>query len=134
MYTRDIHMKDLFDNRILCNECGNCTTFCPSSGRPFADKPGLCLSVNTLNEEGSGFFLSRLPDRTVLIFKEQGHIRTLGLVGELYHYETEQVKAVIRPDDFSLVEVKFLTPCVKEFHFTFAAEMSIVLKGALQLV
>jgi putative selenate reductase len=126
--------RQVVNIRDLCNECGNCTTFCPSSGRPFADKPGLCLSVHTLNDEGSGFFLSRLPDRTVLIFKEQGHIRTLSLAGGLYHYETEQVKAVIRPDDFSLADVKFLTPCVKEFHFTFAAEMSIVLKGALQLV
>jgi putative selenate reductase len=23
----------------LCNECGNCTTFCPTSGRPYRDKP-----------------------------------------------------------------------------------------------
>ena len=126
--------RQVLNIRDLCNECGNCTTFCPSAGRPFSDKPGLCLSVQTLNEEGSGFFLSRLPDRTVLIFKEQGHVRTLSMVNGLYHYETDQVKAVINPDDFSLIEVKFLTPCVKEFHFTFAAEMSIVLKGALQLV
>ena len=25
----------------LCNECGNCTTFCPTSGRPYRDKPRL---------------------------------------------------------------------------------------------
>jgi putative selenate reductase len=23
----------------LCNECGNCTTFCPTSGKPYRDKP-----------------------------------------------------------------------------------------------
>jgi putative selenate reductase len=27
----------------LCNECGNCTTFCPTSGRPYRDKPRLYL-------------------------------------------------------------------------------------------
>ncbi len=27
----------------LCNECGNCTTFCPTRGRPFHDKPRLFL-------------------------------------------------------------------------------------------
>jgi len=43
------------------------------------------------------------------------------------------VKAVINPVDFSLAEVSFLTPCVKEVHFSFAATMSIILKGALQL-
>jgi len=25
----------------LCNECGNCTTFCPTSGEPYRDKPRL---------------------------------------------------------------------------------------------
>ena len=27
----------------FCNECGNCTTFCPTSGRPYRDKPRLYL-------------------------------------------------------------------------------------------
>ena len=119
--------------RDLCNECGNCTTFCPTSGKPFADKPGLCLSVKTLNEEGAGFFLSQLPEKQVLIYKEKDNIRTLSLTGDRYIYETNQVQAVIRPDDFSLIEVRFLTTCVREVRFSFAAEMSIVLKGALQL-
>ena len=31
----------------LCNECGNCATFCVHSGRPFADKPRLCVSLDS---------------------------------------------------------------------------------------
>ena len=27
----------------FCNECGNCATFCPTAGRPYADKPRLYL-------------------------------------------------------------------------------------------
>ena len=27
----------------LCNECGNCTTFCPTAGAPYRDKPRLYL-------------------------------------------------------------------------------------------
>ena len=27
----------------LCNECGNCVTFCPTSGRPWRDKPRIHL-------------------------------------------------------------------------------------------
>ena len=27
----------------LCNECGNCVTACPTSGRPYVDKPRLYL-------------------------------------------------------------------------------------------
>ena len=41
----------------LCNECGNCTTFCPTSGRPYRDKPRLVVdrdkfgSIDTLFTE-----------------------------------------------------------------------------------
>ena len=119
--------------RDLCNECGNCTTFCPSSGRPFVDKPGLCLSVKSLNEEQTGFFLSSHADREVLIYKEKENIRTLTLTGGNYIYETNQVRAVISPGDFNLLEVKLLAPCVREARFSFAAWMSIVMKGAIQL-
>ena len=119
--------------RDLCNECGNCTTFCPSSGRPFADKPGLCLSIPSLNAEGVGYYLSRLPGRDILIYKQKESIKTLTLSDNQYLYETEHVKALIGSSDFSLVSVEFLTPCTKEYHFTFAAEMSIVMKGAMQL-
>ena len=73
--------------RDLCNECGNCTTFCPSGGRPFTDKPGVCLSVESLNDEGTGYFLSRLPGKVVLIYREQDSIRTLGLMDGKYYYE-----------------------------------------------
>ncbi len=36
-----------------CNECGNCTAFCPTSGSPYRDKPRLCLSDESFaGEEG----------------------------------------------------------------------------------
>ncbi|MBK7030195.1 MAG: putative selenate reductase subunit YgfK [Bacteroidales bacterium] len=119
--------------RDLCNECGNCTTFCPTKGKPYMDKPGLCLSIESLNNESEGYFLSRLPNRDVLIFKHHESIRTLTLIDGLYIYETDQVKASIQPEDFSILEVQFLTPCVKECQFNIAAEMSILMKGALEL-
>jgi putative selenate reductase len=119
--------------RDLCNECANCETFCPGSGKPYADKPGLCLSIQTLNQEGEGYFLSQLPDRQVLIYKNKESIKTLSLIDGKYLYETDQVKATINPEDFSIQDVRFLTPCVKQYHFTFAAEMSIIMKGAMQL-
>jgi len=120
--------------RDLCNECGNCITFCPSNGKPFADKPGLCLTIPSLNAEGEGYYLSRLPGRDILIYKQKENIKTLTLTDNMYLYETEHVKAFIERSDFRLVKVEFLTPCTKEYHFTFAAEMSIVMKGALQLI
>jgi putative selenate reductase len=119
--------------RDFCNECGNCTTFCPSSGSPYKDKPGICLTAPSLNAEEKGYFLNRTKEKTVLVFKEKENIKTLTLVKGNYIYETDQVRAVIAQQDFRLLEVTFLTPCVKEYHFPFAAEMSIILRGAIEL-
>ncbi len=119
--------------RDLCNECGNCTTFCPTSGRPFADKPGLSLSVGSFNREDHGFLLSSLPDKDILIYKEKENIKTIYLQDGKYHFETDQVRAILDAETFAPIEVFFQAPCIKEYHFTFAAEMSIILKGAIQL-
>ncbi|UCH10846.1 MAG: FAD-dependent oxidoreductase, partial [Fidelibacterota bacterium] len=38
----------------LCNECGNCTTFCPTSGSPFKHKPRLYLNETVFQEATNG--------------------------------------------------------------------------------
>ena len=119
--------------RDICNECGNCDTFCPTSGSPHRQKPGLCLTPQTLNSEHEGYLLSRLPGRDVMIYKHNESIKTLTLQDNVYIYETDQVKATLHPDDFSLLSAEFLTPCVKECRFNFAAEMRVIMEGARQL-
>ncbi len=56
---------DLFDNPFqiihldaFCNECGNCTTFCPWSGSPYKDKFTLFSRLDDFeSSENSGFLL-----------------------------------------------------------------------------
>ena len=48
----------------LCNECGNCTTFCPTSGAPYRDKPRLYLN----REEFDG-----QQDNAYMIFRNGDH-------------------------------------------------------------
>jgi putative selenate reductase len=40
----------------LCNECGNCTTFCPTNGRPFADKPNIALCAESFDSLEMGYW------------------------------------------------------------------------------
>jgi putative selenate reductase len=48
----------------LCNDCGNCTTFCPERGDPFTAKPRLYLRRDVFAEaEGQAFLLSPIGDR-----------------------------------------------------------------------
>ena len=41
----------------LCNECGNCTTFCPTSGRPYRDKPRLFVDREEFESQDDNAFM-----------------------------------------------------------------------------
>jgi putative selenate reductase len=57
----------------LCNECGNCGTFCPHAGLPYKDKITIfCTREDFDDSTNTGFlpltggaFLTRLPDHSV---------------------------------------------------------------------
>jgi len=116
----------------FCNECGNCSTFCPTDGAPYKDKPKFHLTTKSFRENDEGYMLSILKDRFVLIFKQKGSIKTLSEKPDEYIYETDHVYARFAKDTFKLIEVKALTPCVRQIQFQHAAEMSIILEGAKQ--
>jgi len=42
----------------FCNECGNCTTFCPTAGDPYKDKPRIHISEQSFIEAEAGYRLS----------------------------------------------------------------------------
>ncbi|MDJ0698744.1 MAG: putative selenate reductase subunit YgfK [Woeseiaceae bacterium] len=41
----------------LCNECGNCTTFCPTAGRPYRDKPRLYVDRGEFESQDENAFM-----------------------------------------------------------------------------
>jgi putative selenate reductase len=47
----------------LCNECGNCTTFCPTSGQPYKDKPRLYLDRADFEAQ---------DDNAFMVYREDG--------------------------------------------------------------
>ncbi|MBC8401251.1 MAG: putative selenate reductase subunit YgfK [Candidatus Marinimicrobia bacterium] len=73
----------------LCNECGNCTVFCPTSGRPFMDKPRLCLSDASYADEPEGYRFTT----TGLKYKSSAGEATLNFGAEGYVYETALLTA-----------------------------------------
>lgn len=117
-----------------CNECGNCSTFCPTQGAPYMDKPKFHLTTKSFNENDEGYMLSQLKDRNILIFKQKGGIKTLSETFDEYIYETDHVYARFEKHSFKLKEAKALTPCVRQIQFQHAAEMSVILEGAKQVM
>ncbi len=74
----------------FCNECGNCTTFCPTAGDPYKDKPRIHISEQSFNDADSGYRLTG----NVLHFKSADYQSTLTYHdGDyLYHSSVAQVR------------------------------------------
>jgi putative selenate reductase len=61
----------------ICNECGNCATFCPHAGKPYKDKLTVfCCEEDFTESENAGLlktgddtFKIRLEDKSVLAFR-----------------------------------------------------------------
>ncbi|MEN8040275.1 MAG: putative selenate reductase subunit YgfK [Actinomycetota bacterium] len=53
----------------FCNECGNCVTACPTSGKPYEDKPRLYLDKAEFHAQASNAFL---------VLREGGIVTVLG--------------------------------------------------------
>lgn len=111
----------------FCNECGNCTTFCPTAGSPFKDKPKFHLTIKSFNGSDDGYFLSKFSNKLVLIFKQKNQIKTLTLQDNVYIFETDQLIARFNKNDFRLIEVSFIDQSTVQAQFTDAAEMSILM-------
>ncbi len=94
----EVHLKQAYqiiNIADFCNQCGNCQTFCPTSGAPYMDKSRVHLSAASLKAHGEGFLMAapgimevmhdhraaRLTDNGAVFLYEDDEVR-LSLVKE----------------------------------------------------
>ncbi len=66
----------------LCNECGNCTTFCPTSGAPYQDKPRLYLDQADFEEQqDNAFMITRTGQDWAMAARRAGRTEHIDLNG-----------------------------------------------------
>jgi len=111
----------------FCNECGNCETFCPSSGAPFKDKPQLHLTEKSFSEAEEGYFF----DNDVLFFKTEGAVMSLQRNNSKFFFESEEVQAELRVKDFLPEKVTFNKD--GQIKFDEAIRMSVIYEAAKAL-
>jgi len=64
----------------FCNECGNCATFCPTSGRPWTDKPRVTFSREDFEgEHENAFMLMQIDGRPAIQGRFNGRTHQLVL-------------------------------------------------------
>jgi putative selenate reductase len=87
----------------LCNECGNCVTFCPTAGRPWRDKPRLYLDRAEFEAEpDNAFMLLRRGEARGLDARFAGATHRLW-AGRVLHYSSPTLRLAL---DAATLEVE----------------------------
>lgn len=73
----------------FCNECGNCSTFCVHEGRPFMDKPRLCLDEESFASLEDNAF--RVEEKRIRR-KRNGVEESLTILERGYLYENADLR------------------------------------------
>jgi putative selenate reductase len=72
-----LHSHQVLHIDRICNECGNCATFCPHAGKPYKDKLTVFSGEEDFSEsENAGFYRIganeykiRLEDKSVVHYR-----------------------------------------------------------------
>ncbi len=112
-----------FNIADFCNECGNCTTFCPTAGAPYRDKPRFWIDrEGFLEAKDDAFRMERGPGGLVLEARLGGRAHRLEVGPVETRYQSGQITALLKSGswEFTHWEVRGklaegtevdLTPC-----------------------
>jgi putative selenate reductase len=109
----------------FCNECGNCTTFCPTAGEPYRIKPRFYLTRDSYDAESDGYFLQDGELR----FKSEGREEVLSRRDGEFVYQTPELTAVLHGSDLTVQQVRFTTTAAGPFSLRHGVQMAVLLEG-----
>lgn len=94
LYTKHFKQKiQTLNIADFCNECGNCTTFCPTKGSPYKDKPKFYLTHASFNNCSEGYYLQS----NILFHKYNNIVSKTYYEPNAIWYEDKYIKARIHP-------------------------------------
>jgi putative selenate reductase len=114
----------------LCNECGNCATFCVHQGKPYTDKPRLFFDRGTfLEEDNNAFYV----ENSAIVRREGGQETQVTMQDGGMVLESPQLRLSLSVDGGTgewKIEQKMLKASFEGMvSFRREAEMAILLNG-----
>ena len=109
----------------LCNECGNCATFCVHQGKPYLDKPRLFLNRADWEAEADNAFYI---EGNTLWRREGGRESRLDRQDDGMTWENDAVRVALSPD-WEVREMALKEPFRGWVSLREAAEMAVILSG-----
>ncbi len=114
----------------FCNECGNCNTFCPSSGAPYKEKPKVYLTKTSFDEANEGYYYQN----GILFSKKLGILSQIVFNGKEIKFQSGDVLAYMENDTLKIIHVEFSSNSTSHFNSFEAIRMWLILKGATELI
>ncbi len=90
----------------LCNHCGNCTTFCPSSGNPFRDKPRIALSAESFKHEDDVYQIFYDGKEKKIKYKKDRKISDLYIKEGRVFFSSEDLSLSFKSNNNMVSEIK----------------------------
>ncbi len=112
-----------------CNECGNCTTFCPTAGEPYRDKPRLALQPSSGDDRGPVCHLERRGDAVTIVRRAEGCEERLTGRDGTFLYETATASVVLDKVTFAVRDVQVHTALDEPLSLGRAAALAVLLDG-----
>jgi putative selenate reductase len=117
----------------FCNECGNCTTFCPTAGEPYKDKPHVYLSKASYDDNAEGYYLEEQDGAVVLNYKNKQIQRSLKETSGAFLFNSDFFEINFNKENFSVENVRIKQEFKEMMSLEEAAEMRFILEGAKAL-
>jgi putative selenate reductase len=114
----------------FCNECGNCATFCPTSGAPYRDKAKFHLTQESFDASPLGYYFS--ADNR-LVYKHDGHSASLEMTTGGFIYESDDVKVWLGKG-YAAQNAQLKGDGKTALNLRHAAEMAILFQAARQVL
>ena len=116
-----------------CNQCGNCDTFCPTSGAPYKVKPHLHFDYKTFQLAGNPSYYYKSEESNKIYYKADNKLVSLTRDSNFYVYKTDDFEVELDLKSFKIIKYNMKRK-IKEVNFKVAVEMSVILQGAEQLI
>jgi len=117
----------------FCNECGNCATFCPTAGRPYADKPRIYVSKSEFEaQEANAFRFSGSGASRAIAGRFENATHTLAPKGAGYLYGAPGLSAELDANLQPVGAPEVSAPEGASLSLVPAAIMKVLLSGIAQ--
>lgn len=92
----------------FCNQCGNCVSFCPTSGQPYQDKPRFFLhKPDFIIQENNAFMLFKDEEARIIHGRFHNELHELLLDGELV-YRTPKLEMHLNSQNLEIQDMCLL--------------------------